>query len=198
MRYGTEHKANSRQRILQAASQQVRRQGPGKVAVAEVMSAAGLTHGAFYAHFASKEALVAEAVDTMFGDAQRRVGGLAEALADDAGDVRAALRDHLASYLSPRHRDEPERGCPLPALSAEMARSNGQARATFVQGLERMTARIDAALARIGRDEPAADARTVVAQMVGAVTLARAVGSGAQSDAILRDNFASLVAKLDL
>ena len=162
------------------------------------MSAAGLTHGAFYAHFSSKDALVAEAIAAMFTEVQRHGGGLAEALDVEDADIRQALRAYLGDYLSPRHRDRPDGGCPLPTLAADLARTNGLARENFVSGIDRMTMRIQTALVRLGRSRAEADARAVVAQMVGAVGLARAVGVGAQSDAFLRDCLDALLTKLDL
>lgn len=194
MRYGQDHKAESRSRILDAAAQQIRAKGPEKVAVTDVMASAGLTHGGFYAHFPSKKALVAEAVDAMFAEGQRRTN----ALADPATDIRAALRAHLTSYLSPEHRDGVERGCPLPSLAADIARGAGAAAPRFAAGLQRLTSRIEAALDRIGVPVPDAEANAVVAQMVGAVGLARAVGKGPQSDAILRDTLMNLLARYGL
>jgi TetR/AcrR family transcriptional repressor of nem operon len=198
IRYDAQHKARSRELILKAAARQLRERGPGNVAVAEVMSAAGLTHGAFYAHFASKGALVAEAVETMFRDARHRTPGLADASTDDPGEARAALRAYLANYLSSGHRDRPERGCPLPALAADMARETGLARHSFSTGLTQLVGRLETALARIGREDPAAEARTVTAQIVGAVALARALGKGLEADAMLRDTLDMLVARLEL
>ncbi len=198
MRYGSEHKAETRARVVKSAAREIRMKGPDKVAVADVMASAGLTHGGFYAHFASKEALVAEAIDGMFADGLRRNPSLAEAAASEGADCRSAFRAYLASYLSPEHRDRPERGCPLPSLAADMARNSGEARNRFALGLGRMTTRVEAALAPMGVEDAACEARAIVAQMVGAVGLARAVGEGEQSDAILRDTLASLTSRLGL
>lgn len=198
MRYDSDHKAGSRSRILKAASQQLRAKGTQKVSVADVMSDAGLTHGAFYAHFHSKDALIAEAVSEMFTDVGERLGGLSDLSAREGDDLRAALRTFLEGYLSPSHRDRPDRGCPLPALAADIGRTDARTRDNFSAGLTQMTGRIEDALARLRRANPEADARTLVAQMVGAVSLARALGPGAQSDAILRDCFNSIVEKLSL
>lgn len=187
MRYNSEHKAESRQRILSAAARQIRAHGPQKVAVADVMAAAGLTHGAFYAHFESKDGLMAEAITEMFADAGRRAGGL-RALADTTvEDLRAALRAYFEGYLSPAHRDRPERGCPLPSLAPDVARADARTRQTFAAGIDRVTGSLEGALDRLGRAQPAAEARAVVARMVGSVALARALGPGPASDAILRD-----------
>lgn len=198
MRYTSWHKADSRGRILKAAAQQIRARGPHGVGVAGVMSAAGLTHGAFYAHFDSKDGLVAEAVSEMFTDAARRTGGLAGLAALEGDELRAGLRAYLEGYLSAAHRDRPDRGCPMPTLAADIARATDDARRNFAAGFDRLTARLAEALARMGRDRPDTDARATVAQMVGAVALARAMGTGAQSDAILRDSLAAIAGRLGL
>ena len=198
MRYGSGHKAESKSRILEAAARQLRAKGPNRVSVAEIMSNAGLTHGAFYAHFDSKNALVAEAVSEMFTDAGDRAVGLSDWPAYEGEELRAALRTFLKAYLSASHRDKPEGGCPLPALAAEISRADVRTRNNFTIGLNRMTARIENALSRLARTEADADARAVVAQMVGAVSLARAIGPGAHSDAILRDCLNAIIEKLAL
>lgn len=198
MRYDANHKAESRGRILKAAANQIRARGPHKVAVGEVMSAAGLTHGAFYAHFDSKDGLVAEAITQMFADASERAQGFKGLSALERDDIRMALRTYLEGYLSPSHRDRPDRGCPLPTLAADIARADDLARQNFVAGMDQMTSRVEGALKNLGRTAPEADARATVAQMVGAVSLARAVGAGEQSDAILRDCLDAIVARFAL
>lgn len=198
MRYGPDHKAQSRERILHAAARELRAKGPGGLGVADVMRGAGLTHGGFYAHFASKEALVGEALDTMFAEAAASSRRLDAALADPQADLRKALRGFLASYLSPAHRDGPQPGCPLPTLASDMARGDVTARGKFERGLARTAGRIAAALTRLGIAEPEAATRAALAQLVGAVALARALGKGAQSDAILHDALQALLHRFDL
>lgn len=198
MRYGSDHKAETRARVVKSAAREIRLKGPEKVSVADVMGRAGLTHGGFYAHFASKEALIAEAIDSMFADLAHRSFAFDKAMVDELADPRPALRKFLGSYISPAHRDEPERGCPLPALATDMARSSDVARTRYANGLEKLVARIEAALVRMGNANPAEEARAAVSQMVGAVALARAIGKGPQSDAILRDTLSSLTKRLDI
>lgn len=198
VRYDSSHKAETRSRVVKVAAREIRLKGPDKVAVADVMASAGLTHGGFYAHFASKDALVAEAIDAMFADGQRRTPALNEVLKDEAAHPKSAFRAYLASYLSAEHRDQPDRGCPLPALAADMPRNAGAAQERYAIGLEKLTAKIEAALTRIGERDAACEANAVVAQIVGAVGLARAVGKGAQSDDILRDTLASLSSRFGL
>jgi TetR/AcrR family transcriptional regulator, transcriptional repressor for nem operon len=197
VRYDPKHKAQTRLRIVESAARAIRSSGPERLGVSDVMASVGLTHGGFYAHFPSKDALVTEAVDAMFGDARRRAG-LDAAMVDDPAEARAAFRTYLASYLSPQHRDHAERGCPLPALAADMARGAGDAQQRFAKGIADMTARIASVLDRLGVADANVQAGAVVAQMAGAVGLARAVGKGAQSDAILHDVFTTLCSRLDL
>jgi TetR/AcrR family transcriptional regulator, transcriptional repressor for nem operon len=198
VRYGREHKSESRSRIVESAAREFRIKGPDKVGVADVMSGAGLTHGAFYAHFASKDALVAEAIDAMFSETRRLTQALDVALAGGEAEIRTAFRAFVGSYLSAQHRDAPECGCPLPALAADMARTDSAAKARFAAGVERLSGRIAAVLERLGFAESVAEANVMLAQLAGAIGLARAVGDSARSDAILRDTFKAIATRFDL
>ena len=179
MRYKDDHKATTRGRILREAAREIRAKGPDNFAVAGVMARAGLTHGGFYAHFASKDALVAEVIGTMFEDARGRVSDI-----DGEGDPRVALRGYVDFYLAREHRDARDRGCPLPALSGDLARSAASARERFGLGIARLTEKLATALARLGEADPGGAASAMLSQLVGAVVLARAV-DGAASDAML-------------
>lgn len=198
MRYDAGHKGKTRARIVRSAARAMRLRGPSEVAVADVMADAGLTHGGFYAHFASKEALMVDAIELMFADGQRPALELDQAVTNDTLQVRKALGVFLASYLSIEHRDRPERGCPLPALSSDIARGTAAVQARFAAGIDRLASRIEVALARLGVIDPRAESMAVIAQIVGAVGLARSVGKCARSDAILRDTLTVLWAKFDL
>ncbi len=191
MRYSDNHKAETRQRVLKEAAKEIRARGPDNVAVAGVMARAGLTHGGFYAHFASKDALVTEAIGTMFADARARTEKI-----DAAGDPRAVLRAYVDFYLSPAHRDSRDRGCPLPTLSGDFARSQPATRDRFGAGVEGIASRLAAPLVQLGHAE--AEAHALLAQLVGGVALARAVGDPALSDAMLTDTHASIVARYGL
>lgn len=192
MRYSNEHKAETRQRVLKEAAREIRAKGPEGVGVAGMMARAGLTHGGFYAHFPSKDALVAEAIGTMFDSARQRAGQL------DGDDPHAALRAYVDFYLSPAHRDLRERGCPLPALSGDFARAEAPMRERFGAGVAGLTGRLAAVLARIGWPEPDSEATVLIAQLVGAVALARSVGEGAQSEAILDRTREAIIARYGL
>jgi TetR/AcrR family transcriptional repressor of nem operon len=167
MRYPVEETAAKHERIVKEASRLFRERGFENVSVGEVMKAAGLTHGAFYAHFGSKEELQAAAVaygqKISLGRLQRSEKKTKGAFAD--------------RYLSPWHRDNPGDGCTMAALAQEVARSAPELKAAFEQGLE------DILSARGGdRNEAIFQA----AAMIGGVVLARAVQDPGLSDEILR------------
>jgi TetR/AcrR family transcriptional repressor of nem operon len=154
------------------------------------MARVGLTHGGFYAHFPSRDALLAAAIRKAFEDVAYRLTG------DDASAVPAArLKSYIEHYLSRSHRDAPATGCPLPILSSDLPRLKGEARAAFGEGVERMTGRLAEVLAAIGHDAPDIAAASILAEMVGALSLARAVEDPVQSDAILTASRRSVKAR---
>ena len=193
MRYSSGHRAETRERVLKEAAKEIRARGPDNVAVAGIMARAGLTHGGFYAHFPSKDALVGEAIGTMFADARARTERI-----DSAGDPKAVLRAYIDFYLSPAHRDSRDRGCPLPTLSGDFARSEPATRARFEAGVVGIASRLALPLGALGYADPDAEARSLLAQLVGAVALARAVGDPALSDAMLGDTHAAVAARYGL
>lgn len=193
MRYTTEHRQQTRERILREAANEVRAKGPDGVAVAGLMARAGLTHGGFYAHFPSKEALIAEAVDTMFADVRSKAQGL-----ESNDDPKAALRAYVAFYLSEAHRDGRSRGCPLPALVGDIARSPNVAGQRFAEGITALTDRLATLLTQIGIASPDAESKALLAQLVGAVALARAVSDPVQSGSILHASRDCIMAKYGL
>ena len=131
MRVSREQMAENRRRILDAASRLFREKGFDAVSVAEVMKAAGLTHGGFYGHFGSKDDLVAQT--------------LAHVLAGDAGGG-GDLRTYLDAYLSPRHRDNAADGCPTAGLAADIRHQTPAARSAMTEGLRSQIDRISEAL----------------------------------------------------
>ena len=180
MRYDSDHKARTRERILDEAASAIRAAGPQGVSVGGLMKKAGLTHGGFYAHFGSKDDLVAEAIGHMFGGPYANFAALTE-----GKPPAEALAAYVDFYLSPRHRDARDRGCPLPALSGDLARMPASARARFGEGAERLRASIAGLLDAMGRDDPDTLAASAIAEMVGAIALARATDDPARSDEIL-------------
>src|ERR1700760_4812633 len=133
MRYSKEHKSQTHARIVKRASVKLREKGAHGIGVADLMKEAGLTHGGFYAHFASRDALVIEA----FGFAMdRSIENWRKRLAEMAPEKRlAAVVDF---YLSAQHRDDLGHGCAVPALGAEIARESPKTRKAFAAKLEAM------------------------------------------------------------
>jgi AcrR family transcriptional regulator len=119
MRYDAEHKAKTRERVLKEAAKAIREDGPDRIAVAGIMAKAGLTHGGFYAHFKSKDELVAAAIGEMFKDASTRFAKSTEGYSPNAGMVR-----YIDFYLSEDHRDRRATGCPVTALAADCTGSD--------------------------------------------------------------------------
>src|SRR5438128_11029709 len=127
MRYGKDQKQATRQRILEAAGRRLKRDGIDGAGVAAVMPDAGLTNGAFYAHFASKEDLVATAVADQLREQLERY----RAQASDREGVAQLVRE----YLSIAHRDDREHGCPSAALLDEIGRCGDLTRDAFTEGV---------------------------------------------------------------
>jgi TetR/AcrR family transcriptional regulator, transcriptional repressor for nem operon len=159
----------NRKRIVDTAARLFRERGVAAVSVADVMAAVGLTHGGFYKQFASKEALVAEAVGKAFDD----MGGML------AGVARA---DYLNWYLSPEHRDGPGAGCPAAGFSGDVAHEGpGAAADAYAHGIEVYADWLGSV--------------TDVATLVGAVVLARATAGTPISDRILAETRAKLLSE---
>lgn len=193
MRYDATHKQKTREKVLTEAAREMRARGPHQIAVAGVMARAGLTQGGFYAHFASKDELVAETIDHMFAE-----GAARWARETEGKSGRAALNAYIDFYLSPAHRDTRSAGCPLPFLSSDLPRLPEPARLRFSAGVGRLRAALSRALAEIGRADPAADASSMLAEMVGALGLARAEADPETSDAILDHTKAAVRSRFGL
>jgi TetR/AcrR family transcriptional repressor of nem operon len=193
MRYDAEHKGRTRSRVLSEAARAIRVEGPHRVGVAEVMAKVGLTHGGFYAHFASKDELVAAAVAQMFDEALAAFYRLTK-----GKPPAEALRAYVDMYLSTRHRDSRATGCPMPSLAADLPRLPVPARDQFALGVSRLTAAVAGLLSALGHADPEGLASSALAEMVGALSLARGVADPAQSDAILRRSHGRLKARLGI
>lgn len=193
MRYDSERKQQTREKVLKVAARAIRAQGPHQVGVAAIMSKAGLTHGGFYAHFASKDDLIAAAIEQMFVDVRTR-------MQRELGDKPPAegLAAYIDFYLSTQHRDAVAHGCPLPALAPELPRLERRARQTFAAGVAHMTARIAGQLAAIGHKDAQDMASSVVAELVGALALARAEPDAKQSERLLAASRRQLKLRLGL
>ena len=179
MRYGKDQKQATRQRILQAAGRRFKQDGIDGAGVAAVMSDAGLTNGAFYVHFDSKEDLV----QAVLGDAlEQRARGLQGNL-----ERHQSLKESLRDYLSTRHRDNAALGCPTAALVAEIARHPAKTQGIFTGSVERIVLLIAARL-RHGTDaERRRKAMAIYGMMVGSLQMARAVNDPKLSSEILEN-----------
>jgi TetR/AcrR family transcriptional regulator, transcriptional repressor for nem operon len=167
MRYRKDHKQATRQRILEAAGRRFKQEGIDGAGVASVMSDAGLTNGAFYAHFASKEDLVAK----VLADQLRAQRQSIDAAPPDRGGLEAFIR----SYLSPQHRDQYADGCPSAALLDEIARRPAATRQVFTDELMGVIDDIASGLDPTDAEAARTDALTLFGLMLGTLQLARAL-----------------------
>lgn len=186
MRYEKGHKDVTRQRIIDVASGQFREHGVAAVGLAGIMTDAGLTNGAFYTHFESKEDLVRAVLLNAQGGREKT---LRTAVVSGAG-LEAAIRD----YLSPRHRDNPGRGCPTAALIAEIARHPKKTRDEFTGKLSEFIALIASQIPAGSAGERRRNAVAIYGMMVGTLQLARAVNDKRLSDEILESGVSAALA----
>ncbi|MGO9930242.1 MAG: TetR/AcrR family transcriptional regulator [Steroidobacteraceae bacterium] len=193
MRYDADQKQRTHKQILAEAARAIRTKGPERMVVAEVMNKLGLTHGGFYAHFASKDDLVAQAITSMFDQGSAQFLRLTQGL-----EPRQALQAYIDWYLSAAHRDAPGGGCPLAAVSGDLPRLPEAARLRYSEGVEGLAARVATLLRALGAKNAEALALSAVSEMAGAMTLARAVADPARSNQILRNSREIVKARLDL
>lgn len=181
MRYSREHKQETHDRIVKKASVRLREKGAHGIGVADLMKEAGLTHGGFYAHFDSREALVMEA----FSYAMDRSMDHWRKLTDEAApEKRLALV--AESYLSTLHRDNPGSGCSIPALGAEIARESPKTRKAFAGKLDEMIELLADYIPNLPRKAARKQAVAMLATMAGTMLLARVAGSSELSDEVLK------------
>ena len=206
MAQSREHKAQTRERILSEASGRLRTDGVAGVSIAQLMTAAGLTHGGFYRHFESREDLIAQAT------ARALVDGAAAGARARAGHG-PTLAAYVKGYLSRSHRDAPGNGCAIAALAADVPHAGAPTSAVFTQGLkaalDRLAAQFDtsgsaAASEKISQTEGVAkasesaheQAMVLLSTMVGALVLARAVDDANLSDQLLAASRTRLMAQV--
>jgi AcrR family transcriptional regulator len=189
VRYGTEHKLATRRRIIETAGRRLKRDGIDGSGVATLMADAGLTNGAFYAHFASKDDLVATAVAD-------QLRGQRESLSA-AAPGRAGVEQYVHAYLSAGHRDNPQDGCPSAALLDEIGRCTHATKQAYTDGLLNV---IDDITARLDPDDPpSARVKTlsVFAMMAGTLQLSRALADRKLADEILDQGIQNALTLLD-
>ena len=178
--------AQNRERIIEVAAKLFRERGFDGIGVADLMKSAGLTHGGFYGHFASKEDLMAQACARVLKDALDALHQFAER------DGENALSAFASAYLTPVHRDRPGEGCTLAALGAEVPRHGSLVRAAFTQGVRALVDMLMRLVPGKSKCAKREQALTIYASMVGALVLARAVDDIEFSEEVLQSVLASI------
>jgi TetR/AcrR family transcriptional regulator, transcriptional repressor for nem operon len=181
MRYSKEHKFQTHERIVKKASVKLREKGAHGIGVADLMKDAGLTHGGFYAHFDSRDALVIEA----FTHAMDRSTARWRKLSEET-PVEKRLSKIVNTYLAPVHRDDLGHGCAVPALAAEIARESAKTRRVFSGRMEQMIDMLAEQFHGMPRKAARKEAVAALATMMGALVMARVAGNGELSEEILK------------
>jgi|SRR5271166_2995254 len=181
MRYSREHKQETHARIVRKASVRLREKGAHGIGVADLMKEAGLTHGGFYAHFDSRDALVIEA----FAFAMDRS---LEHWRKVTGEVppEKRLATIIETYLAPTHRDDPGHGCAITSLGAEIARESPKTRRAFAAKMEQLIDLIADQIQDVPPKAARKQATALLATMMGTLVLSRIAGSGEFSDEVLQ------------
>ena len=181
-RYGKEHKQATRQRIIEVAGPRLKRDGITASGIATLMADAGLTNGAFYGHFDSKEDLVGNAIAEQLREQREK------------SFSGRSFEQIVRSYLSAEHRDEPEDGCPSAALVEEIARSSDETKRAHTAGL---LAIIDDIATSLGSDDPSSarlEALGVFALMMGTLQISRALADRPLADEVLEQGIHNALA----
>jgi len=178
MRKSRQEAAETRERIVTVAAREFNEGGIESTGLADIMTAAGLTHGGFYKHFSSKDRLVAEAVER----------ALEKSLLSMEGPKGGrSLEGIAADYLSKDHRDDFDSACPLSSLGTELRFADNGTRQVASEGIERFISVIEARFPGLPPKEAKAKAHAIVSAMVGAMMLSRIVTDPKLSDRLLRD-----------
>ena len=187
MRYPSDQKARAKEAILQAGAKALRTNGFNGIGVDGIAASAGVTSGAFYSNFSNKEALLQAAIETCVGEPfiDSESGSLAER--------QARLKEWLAMYISAAHRADPASGCVMPTLSADVARANLKIRATYRRKMLALVRKMSNVLGVAGPDREKR-AWSIVAMMVGAVAISRAMPDGDEPDRVLDSALQSAIA----
>ena len=183
-------KEDTHERIVEVASRAIRKNGYAGVGVAAVMQEAGLTHGGFYSHFESRDALLIEALDRAGRDSFEDAALTAKAR---AGERISMFRGLVEAYLADRHLASLETGCPVAALACDMPRQQQAIRDASAGRVKQLIAAARHALPESQR----AAASVVVATLVGSLQLARALGNNAEGRAVLKSSRKALVRLYD-
>jgi TetR/AcrR family transcriptional repressor of nem operon len=180
MRYVKGHGLQTRNRIVENASRALRQSGADGLSVADLMKLAGLTHGGFYSHFESREALVIDAFTLAMDRTIDQWMSLMKVM-----PIEERFDVFVESYLNPNHRDDRAHGCVLPALGTDIARSSQKARRIFARKLDEMIDVVASLFPGKSPKQARQIATGALATMMGSIALARAVGDDKLSDEIL-------------
>ena len=187
-RYPKEHKQATRQRIIDTAGRRFKQDGIDGSGIATLMADAGLTNGAFYAHFGSKDDLVAAVVADQLGKQAERYTSLSPG--------RTGLEEFVREYLSPQHRDHPDTGCPSAALLDEIGRCPKTTKRAYTSGARAI---VDEIAARLAPDAPQSahgQSLALFTMMVGTMQLSRAFADSRFADEVLEHGIANALALL--
>ena len=187
-RYGKEHKDATRQRIIETAGRRFKQDGIDGSGIATLMKDAGLTNGAFYAHFDSKDHLVATVVEE---ELSRQAATFTELKPGKAG-----LEEFVREYLTAKHRDNPAAGCPSAALLDEIGRCAVSTKRAYTSGAKAIVNEIATRLAPEDPDSARGTALSLFALMVGTLQLARALSDRKLSNAVLGNGVRSALVML--
>jgi len=187
MRYPSDQKARAKEAILRAGARALRTNGFNGIGVDGLAASAGVTSGAFYSNFSNKEALLEDVIETCVGEPfiDSESGSLVQR--------QDRLREWLAMYISAEHRADPASGCVMPTLSADVGRSNPQIRAAYKRKMLELVRKMSNILDGAGPDREKR-AWSVIAMMVGAIAISRAMPNGEEADQALNSALQTAIA----
>jgi AcrR family transcriptional regulator len=189
-RYGSEHKEATRRRIIEKAGHRFKRDGIDRSGIATLMSDAGLTNGAFYAHFSSKDDLVATVVaDQLHRQHERNRAGMLD---------RQGFERFVRDYLSPYHRDHPAEGCPSAALLEDIGRGTDATKRAYTDGMLAMIDDVAALVEEPDRRLARAKAMGIFAYLIGTLQASRALADGELANDVLTQGIENVLVLLDL
>jgi TetR/AcrR family transcriptional regulator, transcriptional repressor for nem operon len=192
MGYSQTHKAETHAKLVKLAGRVLRKNGPERLAVVELMHAAGLTHGGFYAHFKSREVLLVEALGGIFEEAQQKYHQLGDGLTP-----RHALTNFIDAYVSSAHRDSLS-GCPIVTLGSDFPRQSRAFRTTFNSGVKNLVSILAGWIDAAGIPNSEALATSILSAMAGTIGVARAVSDKRLSDDVLKTTRETIKRRLSL
>jgi AcrR family transcriptional regulator len=190
MRYQADQKAKAREALIKSATKALRKSGFNGIGVDALAASAGVTSGAFYSNFSSKQKLLQQVIDANLGQP------FIDADSGTVAERRERLKGYLKMYISGQHCADPENGCVMPTLSADVARSGDAVRDAYRRRMRELVGKIARVIGSEARDAESR-AWTIVTLMVGAVSVARALPQGAEARAILDAALQRAIALID-